>query len=96
MSLSRCRGSFGGFHKEKPQTVMKHLLTLLIFLSTSVVKKNLTDRIVFGIEFGATFNTLIGKMEYNDAPGKKQSLKVRQFNPILDRLINDIVLMIRI
>ena len=75
---------------------MKHLLTLLIFLSTLVVKKNLTDRIVFGIEFGATFNTLIGKMEYNDAPGKKQSLRVRQFDPILDRLINDIVLMIRI
>ena len=85
-----------GEESERPLYKHKNHLILLGATPFLGVKKELTERIVFGIEFGISLNTILGKVEYYTENGEMNTAQVNRLDMSLNRLINDIVLLIRI
>ena len=83
---------------EREQTLyrQKNKLVLLGVTPLIGVKLDLTESILFGIEFGASLNTILGKIEYKDENGEMNTTNITRFELTLDRIINDIVLLIKI
>ncbi|GJM33836.1 MAG: hypothetical protein DHS20C18_28370 [Saprospiraceae bacterium] len=71
-------------------------LTVLGLTPFIGVKKNLTNRIVFGIEFGLELNYVLGDLEYYDEHQELQKEAVSKLDFSWKKLINDFTLMIRI
>lgn len=71
---------------------------LLVFGLTPVLglKKDLTDRILFGIEFGINMNAVRGQLSYQDENGVRVSRTTNRLDLGLNRLINDIVFLIKL
>ncbi len=60
------------------------------------VKKQLTENILFGIEFGINVHSVFGKLEYEDDQGQPATEKVNRFDVGFDRIINDVAFLIKI
>lgn len=84
--------------EEREQTLYRQKNNLVLLGVTPLigVKLELTERILFGIEFGASLNTILGKIEYNDENGEMNTTNITRFELTLNRIINDIVLLIKI
>ncbi len=59
-------------------------------------KKNLTDRLVFGIEFGVDLNYVTGDLKYYDEQETPLTERISQSDFSLKKIINDVTLMFRI
>lgn len=60
------------------------------------VKWDISEQILFGVEFGYAMNTTMGRMKYRDIDGQLINNRFSFFDFGVDRLINDIVLLVKI
>jgi hypothetical protein len=60
------------------------------------IKGHLTEKILFGIEFGTSLNFVSGKLEYLNEQDEMNRVPVNRLDLNLNRLINDIVFLIKI
>ena len=84
--------------EDSTETIFRKGNSLMILGVTPVIgiKKDITERIVFGIEFGASANAILGKIEYRNANGETNTVNVDRLELTLNSIINDIVLLIKI
>ena len=81
--------------EENKVTVSNRDNNLLVLGITPVIglKKHITDKILFGIEFGIHLNSVLGNIEYIDENQEIVKESANHFELGLDRIINGITLL---
>lgn len=84
--------------KEELQTISTQGSNFMILGITPFLgfKRELTEKILFGIEFGTGLNFVTGKLEHLDENEEVHNKSVNRLDFHLNRLINDIVLLIKL